>query len=187
LESTQGASACFTNAKVVYEDQKNGKQYHKTLAEGEVAPEKVILGAGGVYPTSALVFNKEAFTSTQIYKHISEFSSFLAGDTILIYALLCAGKIYYIEKSATVYRRWKQGIFSSIKDNRVKLAARKQRQIIGYKKVISYVDEKYHQHLKRKISVETLFVLRYGESRRRLACVKDLMLKEWVKWIVRTS
>jgi hypothetical protein len=70
-------------------------------------------------------------------------------------------------------------------DNKKKLAARKQRQIIGYKKIFNYIDQKYRRLLKRKISVETLYVLRYGEGFGRFVAVIDLTLKEWVKWIER--
>lgn len=187
LENTPEVSACFTNAKVVYDDHNKERDYHNTLSEGEVESKKVILGAGGVYPTSSLVFKKDAFFSTQIYKHTSEFSSYLAGDTILIYALLCSGRIYYLKEPATVYRRWEQGIFSSIKDNKKKLAARKQRQIIGYKEMLTYIDQKYRRLLKRKISVETLFALRNGEGISRFTGIKDLTFKEWVKWFGRMN
>lgn len=177
------SSACITNATILNEIEDHKRPYHTNLERGPVSVKKILLNSGGVYPTSSLLFRKEALLQSKIWKHLYEYSTELAGDTILIFALSEQGDIFYLDEEMSIYRRWNSGIFSSIEKEPEKIAARQSRQTEGYLKLMPYIQADRRKLLKRKISVESLFVIRKGSKMKRFKYFKHLSLKEVIKLI----
>jgi glycosyltransferase involved in cell wall biosynthesis len=181
LESNSNTAACFTNAIVINEIEKTEHLYHISLEEGLIPVETVLMRGGGLYPTSSLVFRKNALLSSPLFPGFQALSAELAGDTLLIYTLAYQGGIGYINQTMTVYRQSGSGLYTSMKGDRSMIAERQERQIKGLKKLKGFLGEKDVQVLKRKISVEALFVIRNSRNRDRYRYLGDLNYREFVK------
>lgn len=185
LESNDSYAGCFTNALILNEMDSSKRPYLTDLEEGAISDFRIFIGGGGLYPSSTLFFRKEALLQTDMYRHIMAYTSDLKSDTAFIIALCTHGRIGYIDEVTSVYRRRPEGLFSSIKDNKQELSLRTERQIAGLKKLFDLVAPHQRRFLKRKISIESYFVLRYGNSLSRYRLLKNLHYKEWGKWILR--
>jgi glycosyltransferase involved in cell wall biosynthesis len=185
LKSNDSYAGCFTNALILNEMDSSRRPYLTDLEEGAISDFRIFIGGGGLYPSSTLFFRKDALLQTDMYMHIMTYTSDLQSDTAFILALCTRGRIGYIDEVTSVYRRRPEGLFSSIKDNKKELSLRTERQIAGLKKLFDLVAPHQRQFLKRKISIESYFVLRYGNSLSRYRLLKNLHYKEWGKWILR--
>lgn len=184
LEADETYAGCFTNATILNEIDGSGRPYLTDLEEGSISEFKIFLGGGGLYPSSTLFFRKEALTESAMYRHIMEYTSNLVWDTAFIFALATGGPIGYLNDVTAVYRRRHDGLFSSMKDNQSKLSLRTERQITGLQKISDFVRPRQRPLLKRKISNESLYVIRNGTGLSRYRLLKNLHYKEWGKWIL---
>lgn len=185
LESDDSYAGCFTNALILNEMDSSRRPYLTDLEEGAISDFRIFIGGGGLYPSSTLFFRKDALVQSDMYKYIMEYTSDLKSDTAFILALCTRGRVGYIDAVTSVYRRRPEGLFSSIKDNKQELSLRTERQIAGLKKLFDLIAPHQRPFLKRKISLESYFVLRYGSSLSRYRLLKNLHYKEWGKWLLR--
>lgn len=175
--------ACFTNATVLHENDQSRKLFHTNLEEGIVPMKKIMLSGGAVYPSSALVFRKNELLASPVYQNIYSYAADIRIDTLLIYTLGVRGQIGFINRPMAVYRRWDGGLFSSIIENREKIAQMKAGDVKGFKKMLEYINEEHKPLLKRKISSESLYIARYGKNVNRFEYIKNLHYKEMVKLV----
>lgn len=185
LESDHSYAGCFTNALIINEMDGSKGPYLTDLQEGAISDFRIFVGGGGLYPSSTLFFRKDALLSSAMYSHFMEYASDLKSDTAFILALCTEGRIGFIDDMTSVYRRRSEGLYSSIKNNTHQLSLRTERQIKGLKKLFQLIPPKQQQFLKRKISLESYFVLRYGNTLSRYRFLKNLHYKEWGKWMLR--
>lgn len=185
MVSNKSYAGCFTNASILNEMDSSKSLYLTDLKEGPVSDHRIFFGGGGLYPSSALFFRKDALVKSEMYRQIAKYSSNLEWDTAFIFALATQGHIGYIDEITAVYRRWYGGKFSSMKDNRKKLSLFIERQIAGLQNLFNLITPHQQPLLKRKISNESLFVLRHGAGLSRYRLLKNLHYKEWAKLILR--
>ena len=184
LRDNKGSVACVTNATLLYEDKNESRSYHSNKLQGPLDQKRIMLDAGGIYPTSSLFFDKDELYKSTVYKNLREFSDWLAGDSILLYSLSEVGDIYYIDQVMSVYRRWEGGIFSSIKLNPEKHALRQRKQLEGLLRLRTFINSNRKNLLEKKISKETLTVIRHSNDKDRFKYLKYLTWKEWVKLLL---
>lgn len=185
LGSDDSYAGCFTNALILNEIDSFNHPFRTDLEEGAISDFKIFIGGGGLYPSSTLFLRKDALVKSDMYRNIMDYTSDLEWDTAFIFALSTCGRIGYIDAVTSIYRRWPGGKFSSIKDNAKKLTMYKEHQIKGLQKLFDLIRPHQRPFLKRKISVESYFVLQHGNSLSRYRHLKNLHYKEWGKWILR--
>lgn len=183
LKNQHNCVACFTNATIHYEEDSSEKLYQNSLNEGFVPDSKIILNGGGLYPTSTLFFKKQALLNSKIFKNVHAISQNLVVDTLFIYALNSMGEIGYLDIDTAIYRIWEQGLYSSIRGDEAKVAERQEQQIRGLKNIMPYLEKDKLELLKRKVSVESLYVTRYGQNLNRYSYIKEMTFKEIIKLI----
>lgn len=184
IETEENCVACFSNARVINEMNDTEKLYKRDLVNGIIPEEKIFLGGGGLYPTSSMVFEKKALFNSLMYRHITHYISHLEFDTMLIMALCTQGEVRYINQPLSVYRRWNSGLFSSIKDNKTKLAERTEQQLKGLSKLFDYIPDRQKPYLKRKISISAKFIIRYDDDMERFKYLVHLHYKDLINLVI---
>lgn len=159
LEQYPEAVACFTNATYLNEIEGTQKSYVTQLEEGFVSERQVIEIGGSIYPSASLVFRSGSFD----YNEISRIPE-ISGDELLIYSLVQKGKIYFLDETTCIYRRWTGGAFSAISKDDEKLVAYKMKDIRGYLKFDAHTKGKYSEFLKNKISRNSMFIVKNSQS-----------------------
>lgn len=184
LKERPDYSACVTNA-LLLNQMTNEKWKYISNSNGDSFSEfKVVIGGGGLYPTSTLFFDKSKFTSSKFYPHYNDFAKYYQCDTLYTYCLMFTGKIGYLSDCTAVYRRWKGGRYSGIKDEPDKISAIKEREIEGNKKLLKTIDHNRKKLFKRKISVDSLNVIRNKSGVERFKYFVNLGPKEIVKFLI---
>lgn len=184
LEATPESVACFTNARIINEIAPGkGREYHNDLADGFVPELSIALRAGGYYSASTLVFRKKSFTSSIYYKHIYEFSKYHEYDTTFIYCLMLSGKISYLSDVTAIYRQWDGGLFSGIMYDQEKTARLIEKELMGTIILIGLADSEKKKLFKRKLSVDSLYLIRNGSGLSRFKYLRHLHIKEIVRLI----
>lgn len=178
MRENSGCSGCFTNSLIINEIDKEEKKYHTHLQPGKVPKKSIILKGGGGYPTSTLLFDKQRLFLSSVYKNGGNYNAKIAGDTLLIYALIETGSVGYIDQVCAVYRRWESGDFSSIKDNHAELAKRLQQQLEGFKILAKYLQPEFKEMLDRKISVTAFQIIRFRKGFKRFKYLPELGYRE---------
>jgi glycosyltransferase involved in cell wall biosynthesis len=174
LESHEEYSACFTNAILLNEIEQTSSTYVTFLEEGEVELDKIIRIGGYIYPTASLVFRRDILDN-DIFKRLPRE---LSGDTSLIIAAAIQGKVFFLDQITTVYRRWQGGIYSGISETPQQISDWKIKRIKGYKKLYEMVDDKWKTSVKRKISSESLYVLRNSNKISRFKYLANLTVMD---------
>lgn len=181
LNENTSAVACVANASIIYENTNESRLFYKNRKEGLLSQKEIMLGAGGVYATASLFFDKDEIQKSMIFKNHEEFIDLLAGDTVLIYALSEVGEVYYMDEVMSVYRRWDGGVYSSIVSDKVKLAQRQMKQLDGLLKLRLFIDKRRKIDFLKKISNEALKVVRISKEANRFKYLKHFTLKTWIK------
>lgn len=176
-------SGCFTNVKVINEMTGETTLYYNSLDEGIVNGVDVILKGGSIASASTLFFCKERFKTSAFYEQYEVFSQHHEYDTLFVYCLIFAGPLYYIDEVTAIYRRWEQGLYSGILNEPLAISKIKEKEMLGNLKLLSIVPNHLQKALKRKISVDSLFILRHGTSLKRYKYLKNLTFKELFKWL----
>lgn len=178
LESKPECSACFTNAEYINEIDNTQRKYVTGLKHGYVPEKKIIINGGYIYPTASLVFRANSY-NPELLTSITE----LSGDELLIYNLLMNGKIYFLDQITCIYRHWGGGAYSSIYNKPEIIKQKKKNQIIGYIKLDKYSNKKYHKLFKRKVSINSLYIIRNDKSYKKLVFLTKLHYKELIRLI----
>ena len=184
MEKNTGYAGCFTNAIVKNEISGEKSDYYKSPSEGPVDVQKAILNGGSVFPTSTLLLKKKDFISSPFYKRYEEFSTHHEYDTLFIYCLIMAGQVAYIDDITAVYRRWPQGLYSGILNDSSARADMKERELYGNKKLLTIAPERLKPHIRRKISIDALFIVRNRKGPSKWKHIPNLTVKELFKWVL---
>lgn len=179
LERNPEYTASFTNANQIGSDDKFEKLFVTKLNEGCVHEETIILKGGGLYPTASLVFRNDP-VHWRPFLEISE----IACDESLIMALALKGKIHFENRITCIYRNWKGGAFSSIKDNVDKILELKERSIKGYRKFDKLSNGRFRKYLNRKISIVSLYIILNSKRLWKYKYLFNLKHKEIIRLIV---
>ena len=123
------------------------------------------------------------FMSSLMYPRYNEFSEYYEYDTIFGYCLLFAGKTGYLKDITAIYRRWQGGLFSGILHDQEKTSLIKQKEIAGNKLLIQHLNGSRKKHFRRKISIDSLHVLRNKSGLGRFRYILNLHIKELYKYI----
>ncbi|MFU8861772.1 MAG: glycosyltransferase [Cyclonatronaceae bacterium] len=184
LNATSESVACFTNARIINEiDSNRSREYHNNQEEGFVPELSIALRAGGYYSASTLVFRKKSFMSSIYYKHFDEFAKYHEYDTTFIYCLMLAGKISYLSDVTAIYRQWIGGLYSSIMYDPEKTARIIEKEMMGTKKLIRLVDKEKKKLFRRKLSVDSLHMIRTRSVTEKFKYLKYLHVKEIIRLI----
>lgn len=179
LEQNPYCSGCITNAEYVNYLTGTNRLYFTNYVEGLIDPHYIILKGGGSFPTPSLMFRNDP----QIFDSLSAIPE-LSGDELLIYVLTLKGGIFFLNQVTCVYNRWSGGLYSSISNSSALNSDLKERFIRGYKKFDSFSKGKFHRQLLRKISIDSLFIIRNSSGFRKYKYLKNLNWKEIVKLII---
>ena len=178
LEENGGYVACFTNAKIINEIDNIQSVFVNGLNEGKVNDSVIGISGGAIYPTCSLLFRKSNFKA-KLFLDIPE----LAGDDLLILSLAQQGSVFFLNYETCVYRRQPNGVFSSISKIYLELVKVKKKNIVGYSKLVKRRDfQKFKKELKRKISLEKLFILKYDNSFNKFQYFFSMHYKELIKY-----
>lgn len=180
LESHEEYTACITHAKVSNEIENKSYPYKILIEEGDVPLEKIIERGGAIYPTASIVFRKSCVES-EIFKRL--INANLSGDTILIITARLLGKVFFMNHTTCVYRRWPGGMYSSIAGRPQLEANWKTEAINGYKMLKKLVNGKIKQQVQKKISSESLFILRYSQKPSRFLYLGNLTFSDFQTYI----
>lgn len=179
LQSNSNISANFTNGLVKNELTNRIYDYHKQPMKDIINIEDIILAGGSIYPTCSLVFKINIISLPTFV----ELTNHLSGDTALIYLLAHAGKVTYLNEKTCVYRRWSGGIYSGIIDDKQKICNHKKNIIPGLIQFDKLTNKIYHRYLSKKISHESLYILRHGKMGDHLKYLKYLSAKDFLRLI----
>mgnify|MGYP000987261880 FL=1 len=179
LEKNEHCAACFTNAEIKNEFNNSGRRYLNGLNEGYIAAETSILRGGALYPTASIVFRRYP-DFFGVFKEIRELNS----DNLLIMLLAMRGDVYYINKITCTYRVWEGGIYSSVMDDVSKTLERKRKSITGLIKLEKMSKKPYRQYVKKRISDESLYILKNGGFFRNFSYLSNLNVKDAVKLLI---
>ena len=178
LEENGGYVACFTNAKIINEIDNIQSVFVNGLNEGKVNDSVIGISGGALYPTCSLLFRMSNFKA-KLFLDIPE----LAGDDLLILSLAQQGSVFFLNYETCVYRRQPSGVFSSISKIDLELVKVKKKNIVGYSKLVKRRDfQKFKKELKRKISLEKLFILKYDNSFNKFQYFFSMHYKELIKY-----
>lgn len=184
MEQNPNYAGCFTNATVINEMTGEKSAYFKELQKGAVDTRRAILNGGSTFPTSTLLFRKEDFISSPFFEHYEDFSRHHEYDTLFINCLIMAGDVAYYDDITAVYRRWPQGLYSGILDDSSARADMKERELYGNKKLLKIAPDYLKPYIRRKISIDALFIVRNRTGRARWKHVPNLGIKEFTKWVL---
>lgn len=178
LEENGGYVACFTNAKIINEIDNIQSVFVNGLNEGKVNDSVIGISGGALYPTCSLLFRMSNFKA-KLFLDIPE----LAGDDLLILSLAQQGSVFFLNYETCVYRRHPSGVFSSISKIDLELVKVKKKNIVGYSKLVKRREfQKFKKELKRKISLEKLFILKYDNSFNKFQYFFSMHYKELIKY-----
>lgn len=184
LESTPGCVACFTNARIINElESRTSREHYNDQNEGFVPELTIALRGGGLFPTSTLVFRKNDFVTSDLYDHYDELARYLENDTLYIYVLMFAGKVSYLSDVTAIYRQWEGGLFSGIMYDAEKSARLIENEMTGTEMIIGLADKSKRNLFRRKLSVDSLNVIRTRSGLSRFKYLKNLHIKEIVRLI----
>lgn len=161
LEKNEKHIACFTNAKILNDFDQTEKKFisDDILVQGDVSPEQIFEIGGRIYPTASILFRNGILNFDMVNRY-----SEIAGDELLILILASKGKIFFLNEETCVYRRWSQGVYSSIAKNRHKLLINKEREYTGYRRLLNEFEPNSRKLLKKKMSSTALWICRYTNS-----------------------
>ena len=178
LDANEDYVACFTNAKIINEIDDIQSVFVNGLNEGKVNDSVIGISGGALYPTCSLLFRMSNFKA-KLFLDIPE----LAGDDLLILSLAQQGSVFFLNYETCVYRRQPSGVFSSISKIDLELVKVKKKNIVGYSKLVKRRDfQKFKKELKRKISLEKLFILKYDNSFNKFQYFFSMHYKELIKY-----
>jgi len=184
LEDNPELSGCTTNALVVNELSNEKRDFHHANSQGVMSDQHVIQSGGASFPTSTLFFEKEKFIGSELYKHYDNLSEYYDYDTLMIYCLLLSGEIGYIEEKTAIYRRWEGGIYSGIMHDADKTARIKEGEINGNKQLLRLVEGDLRKIIKRKISIDSLYVVKNKSGLKKYKYLKEMNIKEGAKLLL---
>jgi glycosyltransferase involved in cell wall biosynthesis len=163
LNTDPNLSGTFSNASIFFVSENIKKMFHENFGSSRKLTEfEVVTKGGAVYPTTTLLFKKEALDINLFGELIHDF----AGDVALIFSLLRFGPIYYENVNTAVYRRWSGGVYSSNKKNYEYLIREKINEINGLRKMYALGFSKLG--LKTKISNNVYQVFKISGFRMKL-------------------
>ena len=178
LDANEDYVACFTNAKIINEIDNIQSVFVNGLNEGKVNDSVIGISGGALYPTCSLLFRMSNFKA-KLFLDIPE----LAGDDLLILSLAQQGSVFFLNYETCVYRRQPSGVFSSISKIDLELVKVKKKNIVGYSKLVKRREfQKFKKELKRKISLEKLFILKYDNSFNKFQYFFSMHYKELIKY-----
>ncbi|WP_340107008.1 glycosyltransferase [Rhodohalobacter sp. 8-1] len=183
MEQNPEYAGCFTNATVINEMSGEKSDYYKDLEEGAVDTRRAILNGGSTFPTSTLLFRKEDFISSPFFEQYEDFSKHHEYDTLFINCLIMVGDVAYIDDITAVYRRWPQGLYSGILDDSPARANMKERELYGNKKLLKIAPNHLKPYIRRKISIDALFIVRSKSGPGKWKHLLNLTMKELMKWV----
>jgi glycosyltransferase involved in cell wall biosynthesis len=184
LESTPECVACFTNARIINEiDGSRSREYHNDQTDGIIPELTIALRGGGLFSNSTLVFRKKDFLASALYPHYDELARYLENDTLYIYLLMFAGKVAYLSDVTAIYRQWEGGLFSGIMYDAEKAARLMENEMKGTELIIGLADPGRKKLFKRKLSVDSLNVIRTRSGPDRYRYLKNLHIKECIRLI----
>lgn len=165
LESSPDYVASFTNATVINELNNSEKSFVSSkITAGEVSRNKIYEIGGSIYPTASLVFRNKSIDFSLVMRY-----SEIAGDELLIFLLSNEGKIYFHDEKSCVYRRWSQGVYSSMIKDKQQLLESKEREFVGYKRLQSEFDDDTKKLLEKRMSTTALWICRHTNNLRLIS------------------
>lgn len=179
LKNNSNAAANFTNALVKNELTNSLYDYHNIKMAAIIDNNEIIQDGGSIYPTCSLVYRNNIIN----YGKFIRLTEYLTPDMALIYLLAYAGKISYINQKTCVYRRWTGGVYSSIINDKEKLCSHKKNIIPGLVEYNKITDKKYNHCITKKISQESLYILRNGNLFQNFRYFKYLTHMDFVRLI----
>lgn len=115
LEKNRNFSACFTNALIIDENNRDFKEkFIDHSSDKAFSLEKAAKRGGGFFPTSSLLFRNKLKELPSFFLDVK------SGDRALILLLANLGEIYFLNEVTCVYRKHSGGIYTSIENNNSK-------------------------------------------------------------------
>lgn len=144
MEANSGYSMCFHNSYILQNNKIIGK--HRIYRESQEAIIGHVFRDGGFIPTQSILCIRS------IYNDIDSFpSNCPVGDLkIQVYCAL-HGRIYYMNETMAVYRRWGGSATHVIRRNIDKYVLHHKKFIEWYKSVDEYTGYKYHTEIEKSI------------------------------------
>jgi len=182
LEKNGSFTACFTNAEILNETDNSRRIYLNGLAEGIIPAETSILRGGALYPTASIVFRYSP-EIPELFKMITD----LNGDNLLIMILAMQGKIYYHNRITCAYRVWEGGVYSSVMNDILITLERKRNTINGLRKLRKLSERPFRGYIKKRISMESYFILKHAGLLKNLRCLFGLTAKDALRLLVNNN
>lgn len=176
LETNKGYSACFTNAIMLNEMNNTSSTYVTFLTEGDVPMKKIIETGGYIYPTASLMVQTEVVRKDVLNDLLRD----LAGDTAIIINAALHGKVYFIDQTTTIYRRWQGGLYSRLSGDLQLVSDWKEKRINGYKKLQRTASHEWRKSARKKVSSESLFILKHSKKMKRFLLLQNLTGADWI-------
>jgi glycosyltransferase involved in cell wall biosynthesis len=184
LESNPDCVACFTNARIINElDSSRSREYHNDQNDGIIPELTIALRGGGLFSNSTLLFRKKDFIASELYPHYNDLARYLENDTLYIYLLMFAGRVGYLSDVTAIYRQWEGGLFSGIMYDAEKTARLMENEMKGTEIIIGLANPGKKSLFKRKLSVDSLHVIRTRSGFDRFKYLKNLHIKEIIRLI----
>jgi glycosyltransferase involved in cell wall biosynthesis len=147
MESNKEYSMCFHNSFIFDSNCKKIIGNHKIYNKSQDAEFQHILQDGGFVPTQSKLYRKESMIGFDQFPQNCP-----VGDLKNQTYLALTGKVFYLNETMAVYRRWEGSFTRSISRDVERYVAHHKKFIDWYRSVDAFYDGRFHQEIDNAIA-----------------------------------